>query len=50
MILKVLVKESPLSGPQIARKAGIEPERVKKNLLQLEKEGFIHKRGNSYSL
>jgi A/G-specific adenine glycosylase len=50
MILKVLVKESPLSGPQIARKAGIEPERVKQNLLQLEKEGFIHKRGNSYSL
>ncbi len=50
MILKVLVRESPLSGPQIARKAGMEPERVKKNLLQLEKEGFIQKRGSSYSL
>ncbi len=49
-ILKVLVKESPLSMPQMVRKTGIEPERVKKNLLQLEKEGFIQKRGRNYLL
>ncbi len=50
MILKVLVKESPLRRHQIVRKAGMDSERVKKNLLQLEKEGFIRKRGSGYFL
>ncbi len=48
MILKALVKESPLSGPQVVRKAGMDKERVSKNLLQLEKEGFIRKRRGMY--
>ncbi len=47
-ILKALVKESPLSRPQVVRKTGTDAERVKKNLLQLEKEGFIRKRGRMY--
>ncbi len=50
MILKALVKESSLSGSQIVRKSGMEEEQVKKNLLQLEKEGFIRKRGRRYSI
>ncbi len=50
MILKVLVKELSLSVPQIVRKTGTDPERVKKNLLQLEKEGFIRRKGRCYLL
>jgi len=48
MILKTLVKESPLTPARIVRKTGMETERVKKNLVQLEKEGFIKKQGRNY--
>ncbi len=48
MILKLLVKESPMSGSRLIRKTGRDPERVKENLLQLQKEGFIRKRGRLY--
>jgi len=48
-ILKVLVKkESPLSETQIVKRIGMDAERVKKNLVQLEKEGFIRKKGKRY--
>jgi A/G-specific adenine glycosylase len=47
-IVKLLVEESPLSETQMVKRTGIEPERIKKNLLQLEKEGFIKKKGTRY--
>ncbi len=47
-ILKVLVEASPLSGPQIVKKVGMDAERVKKNLADLEKEGFIRRKGRVY--
>ncbi len=47
-ILKALVKESPLTAIQIVKKVGMEPERVKKNLTQLEREGFLKKKGRVY--
>jgi A/G-specific adenine glycosylase len=40
-ILKVLLAESPLTRIQIIRRTGMDPEQVDKNILQLEKEGFI---------
>ena len=49
-ILKVLVTESSLSPAQIKKKTGMDAERVKKNLLLLEKEGFIKKKGRSFVL
>jgi A/G-specific adenine glycosylase len=50
MILKTLVKEAPLTAAQIVKKTGMETERVKKNLVQLEKEGFIKKKGKMLTL
>jgi A/G-specific adenine glycosylase len=47
-ILKLLVQEAPLTGALIVKKTGMDPERVKANLLLLEEEGFIRKRGTSY--
>lgn len=49
-ILKVLVAESPLTRVQIVRRTGMDPEQVTKNLLRLEEEGFIRKKGNSHSI
>jgi A/G-specific adenine glycosylase len=49
-ILKVLVKESPLTSAGIVKKTGMDPERVKKNIVQLEKEGFIRKKGRTYCI
>ena len=46
--MKALVKESPLTAIQIVKKVGMEPARVKKNLTQLEREGFIKKKGGTY--
>ena len=41
MILKVLTAKSYLSEQEIARKLQVSPEKIKNNLVQLEKEGFI---------
>jgi A/G-specific adenine glycosylase len=49
-ILKVLVAESQLSAAQIVKRTEMDPERVKANLLLLEEEGFIRKRGTRYSI
>lgn len=49
-ILKALVMNSSLSPSQIVKKTEMDAERVKKNLLQLEKEGFVRKQGKSYLL
>ncbi len=47
-ILKVLVKEAPLTRAQIRTKTGMDPERIKMNLVQLVDEGFIKKDGRTY--
>ena len=47
-ILKVLVNESPLSAARIAQETGMDAARVKKNLVALEKEAFIEKKGRRY--
>jgi len=47
-VLKILVADPPLTFAQIVKGSGMDPERVKKNLLQLEKEGFIRKKGRRY--
>jgi A/G-specific adenine glycosylase len=43
-ILKLLVKEAPLTRAQIVTKTGMDSERIKNNLVQLVDEGFIIKR------
>jgi A/G-specific adenine glycosylase len=47
-IIKVLVKESPLTMSQVVEKTGMQRDRVKTNLVQLAKEGFIKKKGNLF--
>jgi A/G-specific adenine glycosylase len=47
-ILKLLVKEAPLTRLQIVTKTGMDPDRVKKNLELLAEEGFIKKKGRVY--
>ena len=49
-ILKILVKEAPLTQARIVKKTGMDPERIKKNLVQLVEEGFIKKKGRSFAL
>lgn len=50
MILKLLVKDSPLSAAQIVKKSGMDADRVKENLDRLHEEGFVKKNGRSYSV
>lgn len=50
IILKMLLNEAPLSAGGIVKKTGMDPDRVKSNLVQLEKEGFVRKKGRSFSL
>jgi A/G-specific adenine glycosylase len=50
MILKILVAGAPLTLAQIVKRSGMDPERVKKNIVQLEKEGFIRKKGRTYCI
>jgi A/G-specific adenine glycosylase len=47
-ILKVLVADAPLTVPQIVRKVAMDAERVKVSLVQMEKEGFIRKKGRAF--
>ncbi len=47
-ILRILVNGSPLSRPEIVKKSGMDAERVRKNLVDLEKEGFIRRKGRIY--
>ena len=50
MILKILVAGAPLTLAQIVKRSGMDPERVKKNIVQLEKEWFIRKKGRTYCI
>jgi A/G-specific adenine glycosylase len=47
-ILKTLVAESPLTAAEIVKRTGMEPSRVKSNLIQLADEGFIKKKGSAF--
>ena len=49
-ILKVLVEESPLTRSQIAKKSGMDPDRVNQNLVDLTEEGFIRRQGKFFAL
>ncbi len=49
-IVKILLEKSPLLLSQIVQRTGMEDDRVKKSLAQLEKEGFIRKRGRTYCI
>jgi A/G-specific adenine glycosylase len=48
MIVKVLVAGKPLTAARIAKETGRDAERVKKNLADLEREGFIKKKGKTF--
>jgi A/G-specific adenine glycosylase len=48
MIVKVLVAGKPLTAARIAKETGRDAERVKKNLADLEREGFIKKKGRTF--
>jgi A/G-specific adenine glycosylase len=47
-IVKVLVKGSPLTTSSIVKETGMDAERVRKNLDQLAREGFIVKKKDRY--
>ncbi len=47
-ILKLLVTEAPLTTLQIVKKVAMDAQRVKSNLVQMEKEGFIRRKGRSF--
>ena len=48
MIVKALVKGSPLTAARIVKDTGMDAERVRKNLEQLALEGFIVKKRDRY--
>ncbi len=50
MILKVLTQESRVSECVIAQKLQVSPEMLKKNLVQLQKEGFVKRRWNKFAI
>jgi len=50
MILRALTAESPLSQREIEERLGKDPERVKGNLIQLQKEGFIRKKRSRFTI
>ena len=50
MILKALIMKSNVSEREIVRRLKMNPERVRRNLIQLQKEGFIEKRGNRFTI
>ena len=49
-ILKVLVNGSALTAVRIVKETGMDTARVKKNLIDLEQEGFIKKKGRQYTI
>ncbi|MDH5406613.1 MAG: A/G-specific adenine glycosylase [Candidatus Aminicenantes bacterium] len=48
MILKALITQSALSEAELVQKLKLRHARVKPNLIQLQKEGFIRNRGNRF--
>ncbi len=49
-IVKLLVKNAPLTFTEIVKQTGIDSGRVKANLAQLEAEGFAEKKGRTYTI
>jgi A/G-specific adenine glycosylase len=47
-IVKALVEGKPLTAERIAQAIGMDAERVRTSLADLEKEGFIRKKGRSF--
>jgi A/G-specific adenine glycosylase len=47
-ILKTLVADSPLTAAQIMKRTDMDSVRIQENLVQLELEGFISKKGRNY--
>jgi len=50
MILKVLLKEKSLSESELINKLGVESEKIKRNLKQLQKEGLVKKTEEEFQL
>lgn len=50
MILKTLVMEHEISETEIIKRLNTTPERVRKNLIQLQEEGFLKKKGNRFTI
>lgn len=50
MILRALTTELSMSEREIVRRVGIDPGRVKRNLIQLQQEGFLRKRRNRFTI
>lgn len=50
LILRALTMEAGISQREIAERLGIDPERIKKTFIQLQKEGFLRRRGNRFSI
>jgi A/G-specific adenine glycosylase len=49
-ILKALVAGKSLTAARIVQETGMEAARVRKNLAELEKEGFIKKQKRTYRI
>jgi A/G-specific adenine glycosylase len=47
-ILRILIRDEGLSASEIAGETGLDKEKVMKNLVQLEKEGFLGTKGEKY--
>ncbi|MFQ5841474.1 MAG: A/G-specific adenine glycosylase [Thermodesulfobacteriota bacterium] len=50
MILKALAIEHDISETEITKRLDTTPERVRKNLIQLQEEGFLKKKGNRFTI
>ena len=50
MILKILLDEKSLSELEIVQKLGMEPDKIKRNLKQLQKEGLVKKKEEKFTL
>ncbi len=47
-LLKALVAGRPMTRAQLVKRTGMDAERVERNLLRMEKEGFLRRKGRSY--
>ena len=50
MILKILLKEKSLTESEMVNELGMESEKIKRNLKQLEKEGLVKKKEEEFTL
>ena len=50
MILRELAHAPPITESEIAQKLQLNPERIRDNLVQLQKEGFIARKGRKFTI